>query len=127
MFPDMAENPDENLYYTIMTEICDYGGDTDTNCAIVGTMIGPLIGYKKFKKDLFSIFINYIPPERTQFTSAFIYLYVNYLEQKILNKGNTQATNKGKSKYNKDTFNYTSFEMIYEFLNKDMSSKLIKK
>ena len=51
-YPDMAENNDTDLYYKIMCDICNRGGDTDTNCAIVGTMIGPLIGYKNFKKNL---------------------------------------------------------------------------
>ena len=36
-FPEMGENQDKELYYTIMCDICDRGGDTDTNCAIVGT------------------------------------------------------------------------------------------
>jgi hypothetical protein len=36
-YPEMGENQDKELYYTIMCDICDRGGDTDTNCAIVGT------------------------------------------------------------------------------------------
>ena len=68
-----------------MFDICDYGGDTDTNCAIVGAMIGPLIGYKNFKKDLFDKFIRFITIRRCQYTSAFIYVYINYLEEKLLN------------------------------------------
>ena len=47
-YPDMGENKDNDLYYKIMCDICDKGGDTDTNCAIVGTLVGPLIGYKNF-------------------------------------------------------------------------------
>ena len=76
---------DENTYYNIMCEICDFGGDTDTNCAIVGAMIGPLIGYKNFKKQYFDEFITFIPEERSQFNSAFMYIYVNYLEEQLLN------------------------------------------
>ena len=116
-YPDMSKNKDKNLYYEIMSEICDKGGDTDTNCAIVGTLIGPLIGYKNFKKDLFKIFIRYIPPKRTQFISAFIYEYVNYLEQKILNQGKNQIKSE-KIKDNK-IFHYTAFLMIKEFLNEN--------
>ena len=82
-YPDMAENKDTDLYYKIMCDICDYGGDTDTNCAIVGAMIGPLIGYKNFKSELFERFIKFIPDKRCQYNSAFMYVYVNYLEEKL--------------------------------------------
>ena len=78
---------DENTYYDIMCEVCDFGGDTDTNCAIVGAMIGPLIGYKNFKKQYFDKFITFIPEKRSQFNSAFMYIYVSYLEEKLLTKG----------------------------------------
>ena len=87
-YPDMAENNDKDLYYKIMCDICDKGGDTDTNCAIVGAMIGPLIGYKNFNQDLFEKFIEFIPYNRCQFTSAFMYVYVNYLEEKLLKNPN---------------------------------------
>ena len=120
-YPDMGENKDTDLYYKIMCNVCDYGGDTDTNCAIVGTMIGALIGYKNFKKNLFDIFIKYIPSKRTQFNSAFIYLYLNFLEEKILNKINNQDQ-KEKKKI-KASFHYTAYEMIKTFLNKNMDIK----
>ena len=84
-YPDMADNKDKDLYYKIMCEICDKGGDTDTNCAIVGAMIGPLIGYKNFKEKLFDKFIRFVPYNRCQFNSAFMYVYISYLEKKLLN------------------------------------------
>ena len=84
-YPDMGENKDIDLYYKIMCDVCDYGGDTDTNCAIVGAMIGPLIGYKNFKTKLFERFIKFVPDTRCQYTSAFMYVYVNYLDKKLLN------------------------------------------
>ena len=92
-YPDMSENKDPDLYYKIMCDICDYGGDTDTNCAIVGAMIGPLIGYKNFKDELFERFIKFIPDRRCQYNSAFMYVYVNYLEEK-LNKGKIEIDDK---------------------------------
>jgi ADP-ribosylglycohydrolase len=52
-YKNIAKNENNNLYKEIIFDICDFGGDTDTNAAIVGTMIGPLIGYKKFPKDYF--------------------------------------------------------------------------
>ena len=121
-YPDMAKNNEKDLYYKIMCEICNSGGDTDTNCAIVGQMIGPLIGYKNFKKDLFSTFIKYLPSRRTQFNSAFAYIYVNYLEQKILNKGSITPKEKEKEK-KEEGFNYTAYNMIFEFLNNNYGSQ----
>ena len=35
-------------YRVIMNQICTFGGDTDTNACIVGTVIGPLCGFRKF-------------------------------------------------------------------------------
>ena len=122
-YPDMGENKDKNLYYKIMCEVCDYGGDTDTNCAIVGTMIGPLIGYKNFKKELFDKFITYIPKRRCQFNSAFIYLYVNHLEKKILNKDNNNKVEKNEKKINGNNFNYTALQMIKSFFENSIAIK----
>ena len=77
-----------------MEEICDFGGDTDTNCAIVGTLIGPLIGYKNFDRELFTIFIKFFPKKRIQYTSAFMYEYVDFLENKYLYINNNNYHNK---------------------------------
>ena len=70
----------DKKYEYIMNQICDYGGDTDTNCAIVGTVIGPLIGYKNFSKDKWNTFINYLDDKYFQFCTALMYIYVKYLE-----------------------------------------------
>ena len=111
-----GEKYDSSSFYNIMAEICNLGGDTDTNCAIVGTMIGPLIGYQNFKKDLFDIFINYFPQRRTQYTSAFMYIYVNYLEEKYLNNARNQEINK--INVEEGIYKYPSFVKLYEFLTK---------
>ena len=124
-YPDMCENKDKDLYYKIMCEICDFGGDTDTNGAIVGTMIGPLIGYKNFKNDLFERFIKFIPDTRCQFTSAFMYVYVNYLEEKLY-KENFDLNKEKKEDENTDNnkiFKYTAFHLIMKFLNKKITIK----
>ena len=42
------KNQKDKIFIKIIEEICDLGGDTDTNGAIVGTLIGPIIGYKNF-------------------------------------------------------------------------------
>ena len=49
-------------YYEMIKEICNLGGDTDTNAAIVGGVIGIFIGAKRFKNDkkfqLFDVFLH---------------------------------------------------------------------
>ena len=101
-YPDMGENKDKNLYYKIMCDVCDYGGDTDTNCAIVGAMIGPLIGYKNFKDDLFDRFIKFIPNRRCQFNSAFMYVYVKYLDEKLNKEIKKEENEKKEEKIEKE-------------------------
>lgn len=108
-FPQKGQNNDKDLYYRIMCNICNLGGDTDTNCAIVGTMIGPLLGYKNFNSQLFNIFITYFPERRTQYTSAFMYIYVKYLEEKYF---------KNNAAYNDKKDNYPSYTKLIEFLKK---------
>ena len=39
-----------------MNIICNCGGDTDTNAAIVGCVIGPLIGFDNFGRDIVTFF-----------------------------------------------------------------------
>ena len=101
-YPEMGENKDDDLYYKIMCEVCDKGGDTDTNCAIVGAMIGPLIGYKNFKQDLFERFIRFVPDKRCQYNSAFMYVYVKYLEEKLLNNQSNNEKNETKVEEKKE-------------------------
>ena len=99
----------ENQYEYIMNEICDYGGDTDTNCAIVGTAIGPLIGFKNFNKNLWDIFINYYPKDGPQFSSALMYIYVKYLELSNKWKDNSKL-------------NYNFYQMIHSMLYKNINN-----
>ena len=124
-YPDMAQNNNKDLYDKIMCDVCDYGGDTDTNCAIVGAMIGPLIGYKNFKKDLFDKFIRFIPIRRCQYTSAFMYVYIDYLEEKLLNnkQGNTEIKDNNNINmiYKEEKFKYTAYNLIMKFLYEKIS------
>ena len=69
-----------NKYRTIMNQICDLGGDTDTNCCIVGAVIGPLIGIKYFGKELNDM-IELIPPNRAIYSVSIILLFVIYLNK----------------------------------------------
>ena len=95
-----------NKYEYIMNQICDYGGDTDTNCAIVGTVIGPLIGYKNFSKDKWKTFINYLNDNNFQFCSALMFIYVKFLE-------------KSNSLSDSEKFEFNFYKMIFYMLNAD--------
>ena len=53
-FDEIEETNNFTKYRIIMNQICNYGGDTDTNAAIVGTVIGPLIGLKNFGDELWT-------------------------------------------------------------------------
>ena len=75
-------------FRNIMNRICSYGGDTDTNAAIVGTVIGPLIGYKAFGEEEFSQMFKLIPQKRNIFVPALMVNYINFLEDLELNKLN---------------------------------------
>jgi len=71
---DKRRKNEENIYLKIIQEICDYRGDTDTNVAIVGTVIGPMVGYSNFTNDnLFQNLINFFDPNRIIYTSSLIY------------------------------------------------------
>ena len=74
-----AQSP-QKRYRTIMNQICDLGGDTDTNCCIVGAVIGPLIGMSNFGKE-FNTMLELIPTDRAIYSVAMILLFVIYLNK----------------------------------------------
>ena len=106
---NLNQNP--NIYYNIICQICDFGGDTDTNSAIVGTLFGPLIGYKNFGDKYFSRLFSFIPNERTEFISSFMVIYVDYLEKKYL--GNLESDAKD--------YNYCTINLLYDFFFKEIN------
>ena len=70
----------QKKYREIMNKICDLGGDTDTNCCIVGTVIGPLIGMDNFGGELKKM-IELIPPDREIYSVPLVVLFVLYLKK----------------------------------------------
>ena len=90
---DKRKEKENDIYIRIIQEICDYGGDTDTNASIVGTVIGPMIGYLNLTGDkLFQNLITFFNPNRIIYTSCLIYFFVEYLDN-CFNKNNTGNNN----------------------------------
>ena len=73
------KNP-KRKFREIMNQICNLGGDTDTNCCIVGTVIGPLIGMENFGVE-FDKMLNVVPRERQIYSVVMIVLFVIYLKR----------------------------------------------
>ena len=67
-------------FRTIMSQICNLGGDTDTNCCIVGAVIGPLIGVSNFGPEL-NRMLELIPTNRSIYSVAMVLLFVIYLSK----------------------------------------------
>ena len=40
-----------DLYKSVIRDVMKRGGDTDTNCAIVGSMVGGIVGFKGLPKE----------------------------------------------------------------------------
>ena len=70
----------KDIYNNMIFEISDFGGDTDTNGAIVGMVMGPLIGMGNFDRKYFDVFLNFYSRERILYNNIFMYLYAFYLE-----------------------------------------------
>ena len=82
------------LYEAIIYEICNYGGDTDTNAAIVGSVIGPLIGFRNFGDKIWYI-LSCIDNKRILYNNIFMYFYVYYL--KFATEGKIPISDKSKN------------------------------
>ena len=76
----------------IAKEICNLGGDTDTNAAIVFAVIGPLFGFKNFGKNLNTIFHVSIL-DRYMFSPCLMVVYVYLLIETSNNYGKNPETN----------------------------------
>ena len=70
----------ERKYKTIMNQICNLGGDTDTNCCIVGTIIGPLIGMANFGNEFYKM-LELVPPNREIYSVSLVLLFIVYLKK----------------------------------------------
>jgi ADP-ribosylglycohydrolase len=99
-------------YRSIMNDINNFGGDTDTNSAIVGQIIGPLIGFENFgNKDLTKI-LNFVSPSRFQYSASMVYFFVDYLE-KNCNNVNIKTSEENVKNIPKFNFIRNLLKMIY--------------
>ena len=101
----------KNVYNQIINKICDYGGDTDTNAAIVGMIIGPLIGLENFDKHKLDIFLNFYSKTRLIYTNVLMYFYAKYLVD--ISENPTSHTKNSKFKFNVG-------ELLYDMTNKEI-------
>ena len=77
---------EKNRFKEILDEICNLGGDTDTNACIVGGVIGPLVGLNNFGEYFFKV-LDVVPNNRSLFSVFIIFLYVQYLKNSNRNNG----------------------------------------
>ena len=70
----------KDIYNNMMYDISDFGGDTDTNGAIVGMVMGPLIGMENFDRKYFDVFLSFYDRGRLIYTNTLMYFYAKYLE-----------------------------------------------
>ena len=85
-------------YRTIMNDINNFGGDTDTNSCIVGQLIGPLIGFQNFGIKELKLILNHVSPSRFQYSASMVYFFIDYLEK--AKKNNFQKYEKNISRFN---------------------------
>ena len=84
-FNEINKEKEFSKFRVIMNQICSFGGDTDTNAAIVGAVIGPLIGYKNFCDEEFLKMVSLVPKNRFVFSPALMIIYVYFLKNNINN------------------------------------------
>ena len=94
-----------------MKEICDLGGDTDTNCCIVGGVIGPVFGMVNFGKN-FKKALELIPKNRDIYSIALMIPYIVYLNK---SNRNDDLIN------NERIFLQTILTLLYDEIDIDLS------
>ena len=127
-FDEIPENVNKiSKYRLIMNKICSFGGDTDTNAAIVGTVIGPIIGYKNFGIEDFKKMFFLIPKKRNIFIPSLMVLYVYYLQELYINHNYNHNNTTKENKFNFLKmileFCYCSIDEILYHINKNQKRK----
>ena len=102
-------------YRSIMNDISNFGGDTDTNSDIVGQLIGPLIGFQNFGNKDLELILNHVSPSRFQYSASMAYFFVDYLEK-------SKNNNFERNEKNIPRFNYIKnlLKMVYTNIEDDL-------
>ena len=111
-FDNYASMKGFTKYRSIMNDINNFGGDTDTNSAIVGQIIGPLIGFQNFGTKELQKILEHVSPSRFQYSASMAYFYVDYLEK--IKKKNFEKNSKNIPRFN---FIRNLLNMIYTDIN----------
>ncbi len=107
----------KDIFNNIMYDISDFGGDTDTNGAIVGMIMGPLIGMENFDSKYFDCLLNFYSKKRLIYTNAFMYFYAVYLKKIENSKLPISDDNKYK-------VNFNFIKILLDMLNTDIKNSL---
>lgn len=100
-----------------MYEICNWGGDTDTNCAIVFCVLGAIVGYHNMGK-YFDILVTFVPKKRYFYSTIMVYFYVNYLKE---------SQKKIESGVEDNAYQFRAFRDLMTIVNTKMGVTYIKK
>ena len=103
-------------YRTIMNDINNFGGDTDTNSAIVGQLIGPLIGFQNFGTKELKLILNHVSPSRFQYSASMAYFFIDYLEKS--KKNNFEKNNENIPRFN---FIRNLLKMVYTDIKNEIN------
>ena len=100
----------KEFFTNMMFDISDFGGDTDTNGAIVGMIMGPLIGMENFDRKYFDPLLSFYSRERLLYNNSFMFLYAYFLKE-------IEGTPIPKTE---DSVNYKFLQLFIKMLNKEI-------
>jgi hypothetical protein len=63
-YSDFSDDKSSGTYRNIINFICNKGGDTDTNCCIVGGVIGAIIGIRDIGTEYLDTHLKFNPQDR---------------------------------------------------------------
>jgi hypothetical protein len=101
----------KEFFTNMMFDISDFGGDTDTNGAIVGMIMGPLIGMENYDKKYFDPLLSFYSRERLFYNNSFMFLYTYFL---------IQIEGTPIPKVEDNTCNYKFLQLFIKMLNKEI-------
>lgn len=69
----------KDFFTNMMFDLSDFGGDTDTNGAIVGMIMGPLIGMENYDRKYLDPLLSFYSRDRLLYNNSFMYWYAYLL------------------------------------------------